>query len=83
MEGVAEVLVITGRGNNSENGVSPVREAILRLILSLRRRNVIDRYEEHTPGSFNIRLASINAMVDAPAADESAANRRPANRFRV
>jgi len=66
VEGAGEVLVITGRGNNSENGISPVREAIVRLILSLRRRNVIDRYEEHTAGSFSIRLASINAMVDAP-----------------
>jgi hypothetical protein len=66
VEAVDEVLVITGRGNNSDNGISPVREAIVRLIISLRRRNVIDRYEEHTPGSFSIRLASINAMVDAP-----------------
>jgi len=66
VEGTAEVLVVTGRGNNSDNGVSPVREAVVRLILSLRRRNIIDRYEEHTPGSFSIRLASIGAMVDAP-----------------
>lgn len=66
VEAVAEVLVITGRGNSSEGGVSPVREAIVRLIVSLRRRNVIDRYEEHTPGSFSISLARISAMVDAP-----------------
>lgn len=66
VEGVAEVLVVTGRGNNSPGGVSPVREGVVRLIHSLRRRNVIDRYEEHTPGSFSIQLASIGAMVDAP-----------------
>ena len=66
VEAVDEVLVITGRGNNSDNGISPVREAIVRLIASLRRRNVVDRYEEHTPGSFSIRLAPIGAMVDAP-----------------
>ena len=66
VEGVTEVLVVTGRGNNSDNGVSPVREAIIRLILSLRRRGVIARYEEHTPGSFSIQLASIQSMVDAP-----------------
>lgn len=66
VEGVAEVLIVTGRGASSEGGVSPVREAVARLITSLRRRNVIDRYEEHTAGSFNIRLASIRAMVDAP-----------------
>jgi hypothetical protein len=66
VEAVAEVLIVTGRGNNSDNGVSPVREAVVRTITSLRRRNVIDRYEEHTPGSFSVRLASIRAMIDAP-----------------
>ncbi len=66
VEAVEEVLVVTGRGNNSENGISPVREAIIRLIASLRRRNVVEHYEEHTPGSFSIRLASIRAMIDAP-----------------
>jgi hypothetical protein len=66
VEAVDEVLIVTGRGNNSENGVSPVREAVIRTITVLRRRNVIDRYEEHTPGSFSVRLAPISAMVDAP-----------------
>lgn len=66
VEGAKEVLVVTGRGNNSDGGVSPVREAVIRTVSSLRRRNVIDRYEEHTPGSFSIQLASIIAMVEAP-----------------
>jgi hypothetical protein len=43
-----------------------VREAIVRTIASLRRRNVIERYEEHTAGSFSIRLAPMRAMLDAP-----------------
>jgi hypothetical protein len=66
VEGAKEVLIITGRGKGSEGGVSPVREAIVRLVLSLRRRGVIDRYEEHTAGSFSIQLASVQSMVDAP-----------------
>lgn len=67
VEGVREVLIVTGRGNNSAGGVSPVREAVGRMIAVLRRRNVIERYEEHTPGSFSIQMASIQAMIDAPA----------------
>lgn len=66
VEAVDEVLVVTGRGNNSDNGISPVREAVVRVITTLRRRNVVERYEEHTPGSFSIRLASIRSMIDAP-----------------
>jgi hypothetical protein len=66
VEAVDEVLVVTGRGNNSDNGISPVREAVVRVITALRRRNVVERYEEHTPGSFSIRLASIRSMIDAP-----------------
>jgi len=66
VEAAEEVLIITGRGKNSENGVSPVREAVVRMIAALRRRNVIERYEEHTAGSFSIRLAPVRAMLDAP-----------------
>ena len=66
VDGAHEVLVITGRGKGSEGGVSPVREGIIRLIASLRRAGVIDRYEEHTAGSFSIQLASVQSMIDAP-----------------
>jgi hypothetical protein len=63
---VAEVLVITGRGNQSPNGVSVVREAILALLPSLRRRGVVSEWREHSPGSFVVKLGSISAMLDAP-----------------
>ncbi len=66
VEAAGEVLVITGRGKNSDSGISPVREAIVRTITSLRRRGIVERYEEHTAGSFSIQLAPIAAMVDAP-----------------
>jgi hypothetical protein len=61
-----EVLVITGRGNQSPNGVSVVREAILALLPSLRRRGVVSEWREHSPGSFVIKLGSISAMLEAP-----------------
>ena len=62
----SDVLVITGRGNQSPNGVSPVREAILGLLPLLRRRGVVDEWREHTPGSFVVKLASISSLLEAP-----------------
>jgi hypothetical protein len=63
---VAEVLVISGRGNNSPNGVSAVREAILSLLPALRRRGVVGEWREHSPGSFVVKLASISSLLEAP-----------------
>jgi hypothetical protein len=60
------VLVITGRGNQSPNGVSPVREAIVALLPSLRRRGVVSEWREHSPGSFVVSLGSISSLLDAP-----------------
>jgi hypothetical protein len=60
-----EVLIITGRGNNSHDGISVVREASIRVFHELRRKNVIKDFTEHTPGSFVIRLADVSAMFDA------------------
>ncbi len=66
VERAREVLIITGRGKGSEDGVSVVREAILALFPSLRRRNVITSWEEHTAGSFVVTLAPMSAMFEAP-----------------
>jgi hypothetical protein len=61
-----EVLVITGRGNQSPGGVSAVREAILALLPSLRRRGVINAWREHSAGSFVVKLGSISSLLEAP-----------------
>lgn len=66
VQGVREALVITGRGNRSVDGYSPVREAVVRLLPSLRRRNVISGFEEHTPGSFIVHFAPVRALFEAP-----------------
>ena len=66
VQGITEALIITGRGNRSVEGYSPVREAIVRLLPSLRRRNVISGYEEHTPGSFVVHFAPVRALFEAP-----------------
>jgi len=66
MSRAEEALVITGRGNNSPDGVSVVREAIVQLLASLRRRGVLNDVVEHTPGSFVVRFAKLNAVRNAP-----------------
>jgi len=66
VQGATEALIITGRGLRSVEGYSPVREAIVRLLPSLRRRNVISGYAEHTPGSFVILFAPVRALFEAP-----------------
>src|SRR5882724_2385464 len=63
---VSEVLVITGRGNQSPVGVSAVRTAILALLPLLRRRGVVSEWREHSPGSFVIKLGSISSLLTAP-----------------
>ena len=64
--GAGEVLIITGRGNNSEGGVSVVREEVGRLLARLRRGGVVKEMVQHTPGSFAVRLAPFSALRDAP-----------------
>ena len=61
-----ELLVITGRGLNSWDGESVVRETIVRLLGSLRRRGVVDAWHEHTPGSFVVTVAPIRSLREAP-----------------
>jgi hypothetical protein len=61
-----DVLVITGRGNQSPGGVGVVREAIIALMPSLRRRGVVASWREHTPGSMVVTLAPITTLLTAP-----------------
>ncbi|OLD51065.1 MAG: hypothetical protein AUI63_01255 [Gemmatimonadetes bacterium 13_1_40CM_2_60_3] len=62
----SEVLVITGRGNQSPGGVSAVRAAIVALLPGLRRRGVVSEWREHSPGAFVVKLGSISSLLDAP-----------------
>jgi hypothetical protein len=57
-----EVLIITGRGNQSHGGVSPVREAVIRVLHALKRRGVVAGHQEHTSGSFVVTLAPVSAQ---------------------
>src|SRR5256885_13241639 len=57
----AEVLIVTGRGNNSEGGVSVVRSAVEGLIYRLKQRGVVKEHREHTAGSFVVTLAPVHS----------------------
>ena len=61
-----DVLVITGRGNNSPGGISAVRETVTALLPQLRRKGVVSDWREHSPGSFVVKLAPITALLEAP-----------------
>lgn len=61
-----ELLVITGRGINSWDGQSVVREAVMRLLGSLRRRGVVESWYEHTSGSFVVNVAPLRSLREAP-----------------
>lgn len=60
-----ELLIITGRGNNSDGGVSKVREATMRVLHELRRKGVVDQFTEHNAGAFVVTLAPFRAMFEA------------------
>jgi hypothetical protein len=61
-----EVLVITGRGNQSVGGIGVIRETIMALLPSLRRRGVVQSWREHTPGSIVVTLAPVTTLLGAP-----------------
>jgi hypothetical protein len=61
-----DVLIITGRGKGSQDGVSVVREAVIRLLHSLKRKGVVAKHEEHTAGSFVVTLAPMHELLEAP-----------------
>jgi hypothetical protein len=67
ISGGGEVLIITGRGNQSPGGIGIVRENVLALLPSLRRRGVVETWREHTAGSVVVTLASVTQLLTAPA----------------
>lgn len=60
------VLVITGRGARSPDGVAVLRPAIEKLLTRLRHLGVVDRVQAHTEGSYTVVLAPVTALFAAP-----------------
>lgn len=67
VEAPGEVLIITGRGANSVDGIAVVREAVARTLRLLRRKGVITGFRDHTAGSFVVTLAPLRMLFDVPA----------------
>ena len=67
VRGSGEVLIITGRGNQSLGGVGVIRAAVEKLLFLLKRRGVVASHREHNPGAFAVELAPIRSLVEAPA----------------
>ena len=60
-----EVLIITGRGNQSIGGVGIIRQEILGMLPSLRRRGIVESWKEHNAGSIVVKLAPMSALLQA------------------
>lgn len=72
-----EVLIITGRGNQSVGGVGIIRQEILGMLPSLRRRGVVESWKEHTPGSIIVKLAPMSALLLASRRRRDASSAMP------
>lgn len=60
--GAREALIITGRGNSSDGGLSVVREAVSKTLRILKRQGVVEGVTEHSPGSFVATLAPMRRL---------------------
>jgi hypothetical protein len=64
VERAGSLLIITGRGAQSPDGVSVVRAAVIKRLTSLRRRGVVASWREHTPGSVIVEPAPVGALFE-------------------
>ncbi|GAC1650357.1 MAG: hypothetical protein NVS4B3_08990 [Gemmatimonadaceae bacterium] len=61
-----DVLIVTGRGNNSPEGKSVVHDAVEKLLRTLKRKGVVRSYAPYTSGSFTVSLAAVSALWESP-----------------
>jgi hypothetical protein len=58
-----EVLIITGRGNQSLGGVGIIRQEVLQMLPGLRRRGVVESWKEHNQGAVAVKLAPMSKLL--------------------
>lgn len=61
-----DVLIVTGRGKGSTDGVAVVKDEILALLHTLRRLGVVKSWHEHSQGAIVVEPASMNDLLSAP-----------------
>ena len=81
VRGTKDVLIVTGRGNQSIGGVPVVKQAIERLLGALRRQGVVAGHREHNPGALVVTLAPLRALTDAAPRRRDPVRARPAFDF--
>ena len=67
VEAPGQVLIITGRGANSLEGIAVVRDAVARTLRLLRRKGVVTAFRDHTAGSFVATVAPLRTLFEVPA----------------
>lgn len=60
------VLVITGRGARSADGIAVLKPEIEKLLARLRRKGVVTHAQAHGEGAFTVALAPVTALFSAP-----------------
>jgi hypothetical protein len=60
------VLIITGRGKGSTDGVPVIKQEVVALLHTLRRQGVVKSWQEQTEGALAIQLASMSDLLSAP-----------------
>ncbi|MEP7346698.1 MAG: hypothetical protein ABI877_15610, partial [Gemmatimonadaceae bacterium] len=64
IEAAGDVLIITGRGQGSLDGVPVIRTEVQNLLNRLGRSGVVAKISEHSPGSVVVTLAPLRALFE-------------------
>ncbi|MGH9419890.1 MAG: Smr/MutS family protein, partial [Thermoanaerobaculia bacterium] len=72
-----EVLIITGRGNQSLGGVGIIRQEILQMLPGLRRRGIVESWKEHNQGAIAVKLAPLSKLLSQTKRRRDSSNSMP------
>ncbi len=64
--GTEELLIVTGRGKGSPDGIPVIKAEILALLHALRRQGVVTSWSEHSQGAIIVKPASMKELLSAP-----------------